>query len=110
MTVADAGGQYVPEPVSDTAVGVVDEHAWACFDHPACAVSSESPAHGGARVGEQADGTVGDAGAWAEEHDRHHGGGDSDGLLFVDDDDGVLVAVQVAAFDVDAGGAVSDAV
>jgi hypothetical protein len=49
------------------------------------------------------DGAVGDAGAGADEHD-------GDGVAFVDDDDGVLVAVDVAAFDVDAEYPVGDAV
>ncbi len=68
------------------------------------------PAHGGAGVAEELHGAVGDAGAGANEHDGDHGGGDADGVAFVDDDDGVLVAVDVAAFDVDAGDAVGDAV
>lgn len=53
---------------------------------------------------------MGDASARAEEHDGHHGCGDTDGLPLVDDDDGIFVAVQVAALDIDAGDAVDKAV
>lgn len=53
---------------------------------------------------------MGDAGARPEQHDGDHGRGDTDGFAFVDDDHGVLVAVEVASFHVDAGYPVDDPV
>src|SRR5690606_37076334 len=61
------------------------------------------PAHGGAGIAEELDGAVGDAGAGADQHDGDHRGGDADTVSFVDHDNSVVVTVDVAALDIDAG-------
>lgn len=68
------------------------------------------PAHAGGGVGEQGDGGVRDPAAGSDQEDGEVGGGDVDHAGLVDDDDGVVVAVDVAAFGVEAGDAVLKAV
>lgn len=53
---------------------------------------------------------MGDARAGAKQHGPDHGGGEPNGSLFVDEHDGVLVAIDMAAFDIDGADSILNAV
>src|SRR5262249_41565697 len=100
VAVGDRGGlgeQQSTGSGEGSSVGVV---AYASFADPDC---------GGAVVGQQHHGLVGDGGAGAEHDDAQGGGGEVDGAGVVGGGDRVGVAVDEAAFQVEEGESVPGA-
>src|SRR6185295_391709 len=95
--VGDCGGLGDEQPAGGgqgTSVGVVAHTTLA------------DPHGGGAVVGEQHDGLVGDAGAWSEQEHTYRGGRDVYDAAIVGGGDRVAVAVDDAAFEIDKADAV----